>query len=45
MQLKDVQSETRGQNVFKRKKTVAVSRRKDATIVMSKNTMQMNVES
>ena len=43
--LKNAQSETRGQNIFKRKKTVAVSRREDATIAMSKNITQMNIES
>ena len=42
---KDAQSETKNQNIFKRKKTVAVLRRENATIVMLKNITQMNVES
>ena len=45
MWLRDAQSEKKSQNVFKRKKTVAVSRRENATIVTLKNTMQINVES
>ena len=45
MWFKNAQSKTRDQNIFKRKKTVAVLRREDATIVMSKNTMWMNIES
>ena len=45
MQFKDTQSETKSQNVFKRKKIIAVLRREDAIIVMSKNTTQINVES
>ena len=45
MWLKDVQSREKNQNIFKRRKTVAVSRRENAIIVILKNITQMNVES
>ena len=43
--LKDVQNEKKSQNVFKRREVIAVSRRENATIVMLKSTMWINVES
>ena len=45
MQLRDTQDERKSWDVFKRKKTVAVLRKRSATIVILKNTMQMNAES
>ena len=44
-QLNNAQSKTKSQNVFKRKKTVAVSERKNAIIIILKSTMWTNVES
>ena len=44
-QSKDTQSKTKSQNIFKRKRTVTVSERENATIVTLRVTMQMNVES
>ena len=44
-QFRDAQSEKKSQNVFKRKKTVAASRKRNATIATLKSTMQMNVRS
>ena len=44
MWLNDAQSETKDQNVFKRKKTVTVSERENATIATSRVTIWMTVE-
>ena len=43
MQLIDIQNSLRGQNVFKRKKTKATSREKNATIMILQDTSHRNV--
>ena len=44
-QLRDTQKEKKNQNVFRRKKMIAVSERENATIVTLRITMWTNVES
>ena len=45
MQSRDVQVRRKNQDIFKRKETVAASRKRNATTVTSKDTTQINVES
>ena len=45
MQLRDTQGMKKGQDIFRKKETIVVSRKENAIIVMLKSTMQMNAES